>query len=196
MTSFKRICLVALLGAAVAIAGCGGDEEGEPIPAQTAQALQAELDGVQARIDNGSAGACNDILEGERGPNLERVQQLLDGLPDDVDPDVRSALEDSFNRLWELVQEDCDEKAQEEESQQEEPEPAPEPTPTETETAPEPTPTETEEEPVPTDPEEVPLPPDGDGDNGGGVPGDGNGNGNGGGGAGPGAAKTNGKKDK
>ena len=190
MTSFKRIFLLALLGAGLAIAGCGGDDEGEPIPAQTAQALQTELDGVQARLDNGSAGACNDILEGERGPNLERVQQLLDSLPDDVDPEVRSALEDSFNRLWELVQEDCDEKAREEESQQEEePEPEPEPEETETETETVPPPAETET--VPTEPEEAPLPPEGDGDNDGEVPGVGNG-----GGVGPGASKTNGKKAK
>jgi hypothetical protein len=187
MTSPKRIFLLALLGAALAIAGCGGDDEGEPIPAQTAQALEAELDGVQARIDNGSSGACNDILEGDRGPNLERVQQLIDGLPEDVDPDVRSALEDSFDRLWELVQQDCDDKAQEEESEREEPEPEPEPTPTETEPAPE-TPTETETAPLPTDPEETPLPPEGDGDNNGELPGEGNG-----GGVGPGAAKK-GKK--
>ena len=190
MTSLKRIFLLTLLGAALAIAGCGGDEEGEPIPAQTAQALEAELDGVQARIDNGSAGACNDILEGDRGPNLERVQQLIDDLPEDVDPDVRSALEDSFDRLWELVQQDCDDKAQEEESErQEEPEPEPEPTPTEPEPEPEPTPTETETAPVPTNPEETPLPPEGDGDNDGELPGEGNG-----GGVGPGAAKAKGKK--
>ena len=194
MTSLKRISLLALLGAGLAIAGCGGDEEGEPIPAQTAQALQAELDGVQARIDNGSAGACNDILEGDRGPNLERVQQLLDSLPDDVDPEVRSALEDSFDRLWELVQQDCDDKAQEEKSErQEEPEPEPEPEPAPTETEPEPepepTPTETETAPVPTEPEEAPLPPEGDGDNDGELPNEGDG-----GGVGPGAAKAKGKK--
>jgi hypothetical protein len=180
-----------VLGAVLAIAGCGGDEEGEPIPAQAAQALQAELDGVQARIDNGSAGACNDILEGDRGPNLERVQQLLDGLPNDVDPDVRTALEDSFDRLWELVQQDCDDKAEDEEQQ--EPQPEPEPTPTEPEPEPEPTPTETEPEPepepVPTEPEEAPLPPEGDGDNEGEVPGEGNG-----GGVGPGASGAKGKK--
>ena len=187
MTSLKRIFLMALLGACLAIAGCGGDDEGEPIPAETAAALEAELDGVQARIDNGSSGACNDILEGDRGPNLERVQELIDGLPDDVDADVRSALEDSFDRLWELVQQDCDDKAQEEESQRQE-EPEPEPTPTETEPEPE-TPPETETEPVPTDPEETPLPPEGDGDNDGALPGEGNG-----GGVGPGAAKAKGKK--
>lgn len=191
MTSFKRIFLVGLLGALLALAGCGGDEEGQPIPSQTAQALQAELDGVQARIDNGSAGACTDILEGERGPNMERVQELIDSLPEDVDADVRSALEESFNRLWELVQQDCDDKAEEERSQREnEPEPEPEPTPTETEAEPEPTPTETETAPVPTTPEEAPLPPEGDGDNGGGVPNEGNG-----GGVGPGASKAKGDKE-
>ena len=188
MTILKRIFLMALLGAALAIAGCGGDDEGEPIPAQTAQALEAELDGVQARIDNGSAGACNDILEGDNDPNLERVQQLLDSLPDDVDPDVRSALEDSFDRLWELVQQDCDDKAQEESERRQEPEPEPEPTPTETEEEPE-TPPETDTAPVPTDPEQTPLPPEGDGDNDGALPGEGNG-----GGVGPGAAKGKEKK--
>jgi hypothetical protein len=187
MTSIKRIFLVALLGAGLAISGCGGDEEGEPIPPQAAQALQAELDGVQARLDNGTAGACRDILEGDRGPNLERVQQLIDGLPDDVDPDVRSALEDSFDRLWELVQQDCDDKASREEEQQPEPEPEPEPVPTETETVPPETETAPEPEPVP--PEDEELPPEGDGDNDGVLPGEGNG-----GGVGPGSSKAKGKK--
>jgi hypothetical protein len=169
-------------------AGCGGDDEGEPIPPDTAAALNAELDTVQARIDNGSAGACRDILEGSRGPNDDRVQQLIEEMPDDVDADVRSALEDSFDGLWDLVQQDCEEKAAQEESQQE-----PEPEPTQTEapetetTPPETTPTET----IP--PAEEELPPEGDGDNDGGVPGNGNGNGVGnGGGVGPGGAGVEG----
>jgi hypothetical protein len=181
MTTFKRIFLVSALGALLALPGCGGDEEGEPIPAQTAQALQTELDGVQARLDNGTEGACRDILEGSRGPNMERVNQLIQSMPDDLDADVRSALEDSFDQLWELVEQDCDDKAAEEESQ---PEPEPEPTPTETtETEPVPpeTDTETQPEPVPTTPEEAPLPPEGNGNNGGAVPDEGNG----GGGVGP-----------
>lgn len=177
--------MVLVLAAGVAAAGCGGDEEGAPIPRATATALNAELDGVQARLDQGSAGACRDILEGPREPNRERAQELIDSMPDDVDSDVRTALQDSFDRLWDLVEQDCDDKAQEEESEQpEETTPTettpPETTPTET-TPPETTPTET------TPPSEEELPPDGDGDNGGGVPGVGNGNGNGnGGGVGPG----------
>jgi hypothetical protein len=166
-----------LLALALAVAGCGGDDEGKPIPSASATALNAELEGVQARLDNGTAGACKDILEGPRGPNRERVQQIIDSMPDDVDADVRSALEGSFDNLWDLVQQECDDKAQEEESQQQQQEEEPEPTPTE------PTPTETTEtETTPTEttpPATEELPPEGDGENGGGVPGNGNGNGNG-----------------
>jgi hypothetical protein len=188
VTARARTALVALAAAAlIATAGCGGDDEGAPIPAATATALNGELDGVQRRLDEGSAGACRDILEGSRGPNLERVRELIDAMPDDVDADVRSALEDSFDRLWELVERDCDEKAAEEEDAQPAPEPEPEPPPeeTETETTPtETTPTET------TPPEEEQLPP-GEGD--GTAPGNGNGNGNGnGGGFGPGGAEQGG----
>ena len=182
--ALKRLFPLALVAAVLALAGCGGDDEGAPIPAQTATALQAELDGVQARIDNGSAGACRDILEGSRGPNLERVNELIDALPDDVDPDVRSALVESFDRLWELVQQDCDDKASQEEQEQPDPEPTP-PTTTEETTPEETTPTTPEE----TTPEEDILPPEGDGDNEGEIP-PGNGNGNGvgnGGGVGPGS---------
>lgn len=184
--ALKRTFPLALVVGVIALAGCGGDDEGAPIPAQTATALQSELDGVQARIDNGSAGACRDILEGSRGPNLQRVNELIDALPDGVDPDVRSALSESFDRLWELVQQDCDDKASQEEREREQPDPEPTPpTPTE-ETTPEETPPTTPEE---TPPEEEILPPEGDGDNDGQVP-PGNGNGNGvgnGGGVGPGS---------
>jgi hypothetical protein len=184
VTSSKRIFLIALLGACLAMAGCGDDEEGTQIPADTAVALQSELDGIQARLDNGSAGACRDILEGTRGPNTDRVREVVDAMPDEVDADVRSALEDSFDRLWELVQQECDERAAREEAK-------PDPQPAETETQAEPPPAETETETAP--PEEEELPPEGDGDNDGELPpGEGNGNGDGignGGGVGPGSVE-------
>ena len=172
-TNPTRMLLLLALGACLAVAGCGGDDEGDPIPAQAAQALQAELDRVQARLDDGSSGACRDILEApeDRGSNLEAVQSQIEALPGDVDPDVRSALEESFARLWELVESECDQRAQQEQEAQPDPEPEPEPEPdpvvTETET------TETvppPEEEVPPDEQE--LPPEGDGDNEGEIPGD------------------------
>ena len=177
------------LAAGITFAGCGGDDEGAPIPKATATALNAELDGVQARLDQGSSGACRDIVSGPRDPNKERVQELIDAMPDDVDSDTRSALQDSFDNLWDLVEQDCDDKAQREEDQKQQEEPETDTTPTDTtptDTTPtDTTPTDTTPtDTTPTSPDEAPLPNDGDGNNGGGVPGTGNGNGNGNGGGG------------
>jgi len=185
-----RVLTFALLALALVAAGCGGDDEGKPIPAASATALNAQLDGVQARLDNGTAGACKDILEGPRGPNLEQVNRIIESLPNDVDSDIRSALQDSFDNLWDRVQETCDDLSQKQESQQPT---QTETTQTETTTTPtETTTTPTETTTTPTSPDEAPLPNDGDG-NGGGVPGNGNGNGNGnGGGIGPDGANLGG----
>jgi hypothetical protein len=199
VTSFKRITLVLSLCACLAAAGCGSDDEGgKQIPAATAAALEAQLDKVQERLDNGTEGACKDILEAptERGPNRAAVQQLLDGLPNDVDPDVREATQESFDNLWSLVESKCQELQADEPAQTTPTDTQTDTTPTETETQPTettPPPTDTE----PTTPDQQPLPPEGDGDNGGTIPPDENGNGNGngsGGGVGPGAAKENKEK--
>jgi hypothetical protein len=189
----RRILAAAVVGVALAAAGCGGDEEGKQIPAATATGLQAQLDKVQARVDQGSAGACRDIIDApeSRGPNKQQVQDLIDSMPDDVDSDVKSALQDSFDNLWGLVEQDCEEKESEEEQNT---------TPTDTQE--ETTPTETEEETTPTTPETTPTettaPEDeelpggeGDGDGGGAVPDTGNG-----GGAGPSAQKQEKKEQK
>ena len=184
-----------LLAAGLILAGCGGDEEGKPIPTATATALNSQLENIQGRLNNGSAGACKDILGGQNDPNVKQVQDLIDTMPDDVDSDVRSALEDSFDNLWELVQDDCDDKAQAEEEarqqreqqQEEQPDTDTETTPTETETETETTPTETTPtETTPTNPDEAPLPPEGGGNNNGEVPGN-SGGGAGAGGTGGGA---------
>jgi hypothetical protein len=175
-----RALTFALLALALVAAGCGGDDEGKPIPAATATQLDAQLDGVQARLDNGTAGACKDILEGPRGPNLEQVNQIIESLPDDVDSDVRSALQDSFDNLWDRVQDKCDELAQKQEQQPTETQT----TPTETETQTETTPTETtptETTPTETTPPQDEQLPGGEGNGNGGGNGNGNGNGNGGG---------------
>jgi len=182
----RGILAAALVGVALAAAGCGGDEEGKPIPAATATGLQTQLDGVQRRIDQGSVGACKDILEGpdSKGPNKKQVQTLIDSMPDDVDSDVKSALQDSFDNLWDLVEQECEDKESEQEQNT---------TPTETQE--QTTPTQTQEETTPTQeettpttpetsPDTAPLPNDGNGEGEGALPGTGNG-----GGVGPGAQK-------
>jgi hypothetical protein len=175
----KRTFLLLLLGACLAVAGCGSDDEGDPIPAESASTLQAQLDNVQARLNNGSVGACDDILSGPRGPNVDAVNQAIEELPDGVDEDVRSALQDGFDRLFSLVEDRCTELRDEAESQQETDKTEEPPVVTETETVPPPEtetvpppetetlpPPDTETEPPPT---EEPPADEGDEDGGGGV---------------------------
>ena len=113
----RIITTLLLVIAAIAAAGCGADEETKPsIPAEDAQALEARLDEVQRRFDAGG-GACGDIVNDSQ----PAVESILASLPSSVDADVRGAVTDSFDRLFELSAEQCDD---EEEST----------TPTETET--------------------------------------------------------------
>jgi hypothetical protein len=186
VTILKRISILLALCACLAAAGCGSDDEkkGDPIPAQQAAELQNRLDETEARLANGSVGACQDILD----DTMPEVTRILSGLPGAVDADVRNALEESFDNLWNLVDSECQDLKPDE------------PVQTETDTEPEPTPTETQPEttetiPPPTDtttaPEEAPLPNDGDGENGGAIPENGNG-----GGVGPGATKEKTEKLK
>jgi hypothetical protein len=129
---------VAACAAALAAAGCGADDEGDPIPQASAQDLQNQLSSIERRL---ASGACTDIIEGG-DTDVDRVEGIIDALPPEVDADVRDALRASFNRLFELVEEEC--AGQETET---------ETTPTETET----TPTDTETETVPTETETIPT---------------------------------------
>jgi hypothetical protein len=153
--------LILALAAGVA-AGCGSDDEqgGEPIPAEQAAALERQLESIENRFQAGG-GACADIT-GNADPNTTAVASVVDSLPEGVDPDLRSSLQQSFERLFDLVEEQCDtEKGQE--TQSEEPPPVEVPTeevPPPEEDAGE----EDEEQPPPTEeppteeapPEEVP----------------------------------------
>lgn len=184
MKTLKRITLVLALGACLAAAGCGSDDEGgKPIPRAQAQELETRLTEAQNRLDDGSVGACRDILRDSQ----PAVQDILASIPSSVDPDVRDALSQSFDNLWNLVDDECQNLQPDEPAQTETttpPDTTTTETPTETtETTPPPTDTQ------PTTPDEQPLPPEGDGDNGGAIPPSGNG-----GGVGPGSTKQ--KKEK
>jgi hypothetical protein len=156
-------------------AGCGADKEGAPIPPQQASELLNQLDKISDRIVNGSPGACRDVIQGG-DTNVDSVQRTIDSLPSDVDADVRDALQQSFDRLFELVGEKCAdlEQAQTETTPTET-------TPTETQTTPtETTPPATETTPTETTPPPTTPPPttpdnsgDDNGSGGAGVPGDG-----------------------
>jgi len=152
--------LLVLAGAA--LASCGGDEEeGKPIPADAATQLESRLVEIQNRFNFGG-GACADITDDSE----PAVNEIIASLPDDTDADLRDALRQGFDRLFELNADQCDE----EDGQETTPDAPEEPADT-TETLPPPTETDTTETTPPeTTPEEPPdptIPPDeGGGDEG------------------------------
>jgi cell division septation protein DedD len=133
-----------LAAAALLVAGCGSDKEGKPIPATQATELERQLDSIERRFDFGD-GACADIED----KSIPAVRQQLDSIPSSVDSDVRDALRQSFDRLFELTASQCDEQKNQKTTPTETT--TTETTPTETtpkETTPtETTPTQTEKQP-------------------------------------------------
>ena len=171
-----RALIVTPLLLAALVAGCGADDEPEPsIPADTAAALEAQLNSIQDRFEFPGGQACGDIAGGE-DPNTTAVDSLIDSLPNSVDADVRDALVESFDRLFQLVEQECAEAQQTETEPETDTQTEPTDTTTDTtETEPPTTETEptetlpTETEPTETlPPTETVPPPEGDDDGGGG----------------------------
>lgn len=155
MTTRRLRQLLPTLAAAlvVAMAGCGGDEESGALLSQSrADTLLGLLDDAEEQFDE---GACDELDQ-----TLSELQQEVAGVSNDVDQEVRTALDDEASELAQLSVE-CE--------QAEEPAPppvtVPEPTiPEETipeETVPEETIPE-ETEPEETEPEEPPDEENGD----------------------------------
>lgn len=88
------ICAVVAL---VAVAGCGGgDDEPEPsIPSEDALTLISTLQEIQANVDADSCLVAQD--------KVEELGTELDALPDTVNADVKSALEEGRTNLSQLI---------------------------------------------------------------------------------------------
>ena len=145
MTSPARVrLLVAAAALGVALAACGDDDVGDPIPGGKAAELESRLDAVRANFDQ---EACDEAAKA-----VAEARAIADTLDDDgVGSDVQDALGDGVDNLGSLVSGDC-----EEEEVETTPETTPEPTITET--TPEPTITETTPEPEPEPTTPVPAP--------------------------------------
>jgi hypothetical protein len=99
----KPTSLLLALAACVAV-GCGADEETKPsIPGTAAGDFFKRLDSIEARFKVGD-GACRDIPKDQL-----LVNDQIAKLPSSVDADVRNALQDSFDHLFDLTDEQCDE---------------------------------------------------------------------------------------
>ena len=158
---------LALVGLA---AGCGADDEGKPIPRRFAVGLEHRLDRLESAVREGGVDGCRQATSLEN-----QLQQIADAVPQNVDAQVRDALQRSLDHLFELLARECEGVDQTEtETTPTETETVPtetETVPTETVTTPtETTPTET----VPTETQPPQTTPDGNSGGGGaGVPGDG-----------------------
>ena len=180
----SQIAVAVAAGLALAVAGCGESEEpkGEKLPPAVTQELLQQLESVGDRVAAGVAGACDDIYASAADDgNIEPIDAALASVPASVDPEIRSALKQSVERLKQLVDEECAQIGAAEQDEQgtvteEETTPAETET-TETETVPTETETtETETETVPTTPEAPPEgEPPGRGPDGTGPPGQGGG---------------------
>ena len=155
MTASSRTrFLLAATALSVAIAGCGDEDIGDPIPPAKRGTLETQLDAVRDNVDQ---DLCDDA---QTAVNEARV--TVDGLDDDgVGSDVQDALGDGVDNLGSLVSQQCEEEVETT------PETTPEPTVPEP-TVPEPTttePTTPEPEPEPTTPipEPEPAPDENDG---------------------------------
>jgi hypothetical protein len=147
-------------------AGCGSDEEPKPsIPQDSTTALLRELTSIQNRFDFGD-GACNDIPGNKRS-----VNDIISRLPSSVDADVRNALQDSFDHLFDLTADQCDKTKGQDTDTETETTPTTETTETTdtTTTETETTDTQTETQPTETEPTDtgtVPTTPPDDGSGG------------------------------
>jgi hypothetical protein len=95
--------------AVLSIAACGSSdkEEGKGLPQASVATISQRLDEVERRYQSGTEennpGACSDI----ENDSYKAIDAAIQDLPDDVDADVRKALEDSVARLKELTRDGC-----------------------------------------------------------------------------------------
>jgi hypothetical protein len=146
-TRHPQIALLAC-AAALAVGGCGSDDEQGPgVPAASVQAIDSQLDELTRRVDVRITGACRDAQE----QNIPELESQVLSLPDDTDPDIRQALSESIDRLRSLLDDECTDVAKQAERERQETDTV-ETVPPETNTQPETTP-QTNTETTPTTPE-------------------------------------------
>jgi len=156
----RLLGLAAALTLAAAVAGCGGDEGGEKIPAEDAQAM---LD-TASRIEQASASQeCDEAQSG-----TTELRGRVEALPEETDQEIVDALDQMVSRVDEQLDAECaDTGTSEPEETTETTETVAPPTTTSPPTE---TTTTTTEPPEEDDEEEAPVQPPGEGGGGQGPP--------------------------
>jgi hypothetical protein len=157
----RPIALLACI-AALGVAGCGGSKkaDGPGVPQATVTEIDKQLDSLTNRVDARIPGACSDAQD----QNIPAIADQVSGLPENTDPQVRSALSKSVDKLSSLLDSECTSIDKEDQQRKDNTDTATTPTETTpTETTPtETTPTETTPtETTPTTPSKTPTSPSG-----------------------------------
>jgi hypothetical protein len=132
-------------GALLVLPGCGGDDEGDPIPARYADQLIAKIESADQRSADGTCQGAQ--------ANVRQAQDILENrVPRSVDKDVRQGIADGLERMLNLIQTECQRRDDTQTDTTETTETETVPTVTETQTTTTVTPTETETQPTTTQP--------------------------------------------
>lgn len=187
MAPLRQISLLlTALAVTIVVAGCGGGDDsrdltGEPFTAQNELDFNAKLDKIEGLV---AEGECDEAQQ-----NLDTLTVAVEGVPSDVDQQLKDDLIELLGRLGDQVQGECQqaETTTTEDTTEEPDTTTVEPTTTTTTTTTTDETTDTTQEPTPP---ETPEPPSNPGQGGnpgsGGTPGGGQG-GQGGGGTDPGS---------
>jgi hypothetical protein len=93
------LCVAALLPGAALLGACGDDGGGAELRSSDANALRSTLDEVEQRVRSQDCTGA--------GQQAAAFRDAVDGLPQQVDADLRNALSASADRLESLVADQC-----------------------------------------------------------------------------------------
>ena len=103
----RHLLAAALVAAIAAIATGCGDEEGAQIPRDDARQIVSRLQEADRRLSQ-DPPVCGDLSE----DTIPALEQRVASLPDDVDKDVRSTLDDGIAHLRDLIEAECAQRKQ------------------------------------------------------------------------------------
>jgi hypothetical protein len=94
LAAMRRLTVLALIAAALALSACGGDEDAKLLPGKTAAEITANLESVKQLAGEGECvGAANAAVD------VSTQVEALEG----VDPKLKSALQQGAARLNQVV---------------------------------------------------------------------------------------------
>jgi hypothetical protein len=103
----RHLLAAAFVAAIAAIATGCGDKEGAQIPRNDARQIVSRLQEADRRLSQ-EPPVCGDLSQ----DTIPALEQQVASLPDDVDKDIRSTLDDGIAHLRDLIETECAQRKQ------------------------------------------------------------------------------------